>query len=260
MELSHHLVKLFRATNEEAWRKLMVRTLLLDYTNIFRVVADCLEHTAHATNEHDLLFENLAATSLDLDLLLSLLVKHSLYVLSCGVWSRNLICTALPHQLLHHVANLLDEEGHTPLKEVHALWQVERMLDIFVLLDVHFIILNQDNRTFVIVFTAVVWRAKNCNDGWEGSMTTPSVHLVSVYLNLMGANDGDEVVCPQNVLDRVQTEFNGTLTLRVRAEAHLARVAVIHWIRPKQVTKETLERRLLKSIHILDITSAVQLW
>jgi len=87
MELSHHLVKLLRATDEEAWRELMVRTLLLDHANIFSVVADCLEHAAHATDEHDLLFENLAAASLGLVLLCSLVAKHLLYGFSRGVRS-----------------------------------------------------------------------------------------------------------------------------------------------------------------------------
>ena len=48
---------------------------------------DCLEHAAHATDEHDLLFENLAAASLGLVLLCSLVAKQVLYVLSRGVGS-----------------------------------------------------------------------------------------------------------------------------------------------------------------------------
>ena len=91
-------------------------------------------------------------------------------------------------------------------------------------------------------------------------MTTPSVHLIAVNLDLMGTDNRNKVVCTQNFLDRVQTEFNRAFTLRVGAETHFARVTVIHWIRPKKITEETLEGWLDESINIFDVGLGLQLW
>ena len=66
--------------------------------------------------------------------------------------------------MLHHVSDLLHEEGNGPLEEVHALRKMEGMLDIFILFNVHFVIFNQNDRALVVVFAAVVWRAKHRDD------------------------------------------------------------------------------------------------
>jgi len=104
------------------------------------------------------------------------------------------------------------------------------MDNIFVLFNVHFVVLNEDNGTLVVVLAAVVWRAKYCDHRRECLVTSPSVHLVAVYLDLMGADNGDEVISAQDFLHGVESELNTAFALGVRAEAHLSRVAVVHWV------------------------------
>lgn len=96
--------------------------------------------------------------------------------------------------MFHHVPNLLHEEGNGPLEEIHALRQVEGVLHILVLFNVHFVVFDQDNCTLIVILAAIVWRAKHCNNRWEGLMSTPSMHFVAVNLDLMGTDNGDEVV------------------------------------------------------------------
>lgn len=84
-------------------------------------------------------------------------------------------------------------------------------------------------------------------------MSTPSMHLVSIDLDLMGSDDRDEVVSAQDFLDGVQAKFDGALTLRVGAESHLARVTIIHGVRPKQIAQESLKGRLDESIDAFDV-------
>ena len=66
--------------------------------------------------------------------------------------------------MLHHVSDLFHEEGNGPLEEVHTLWKMERVLHIFILFNVHFVVFNQNDRALVVIFTAVVWRAKHRDD------------------------------------------------------------------------------------------------
>ena len=75
---------------------------------------DGLEHAAHAAHEADLLFEDLAAVALgsgllSLFILLGLLLLKDLVnvVAVEAVALSDLIGTALLHQVLHHVADLL---------------------------------------------------------------------------------------------------------------------------------------------------------
>lgn len=57
----------------------------------------------------------------------------------------------------------------------------------------------------------------------------------------------------QDLLDGVQSELDTAFSLGVWAEAHLASVAVIHGVGPKQVTKESLEGRLDESVDTVDV-------
>lgn len=91
--------------------------------------------------------------------------------------------------MFHHVTDFLHKEGNGPFEKIHALGQVERVHDILVLFDIHFVVLDQDHCTLVVVLTTVVWRAKNGDYGWESLVTAPSVHLVSVDLHLMSPDN-----------------------------------------------------------------------
>jgi len=172
---------------------------------------------------------------------------------------RKLTCAALLEELLHHSADFFNQEGYTPLEEIHATRKMERLLHVLVLLDVHFVILNQNYGSLVVVLTAVVWRAKNSNDRWECSISTPSMHLVAINLYLMCSDDTNEVIVAQDVFDRIETKLDGAFTLRVRAEAQLASFTIVHGIRPKQITKETFERRFFEAVYPVDISCAFKL-
>ena len=105
-------------------------------------------------------------SSLSLFILLGLLLlKDGLHLLTVdAILVVNLAGTAPLHQMLHHVSDLFHEEGNGPLEEVHALRQMEGVLHIFILFNVHFVVFNQNDRALVVVFTAVVWRAKHRDD------------------------------------------------------------------------------------------------
>ena len=108
--------------------------------------------------------------------------------------------------------------------------QVKGMDNIFVLFNVHFVVFNQDYCTFVVVFAAIVWRAKNSDHRWERLVTTPSVHFIAINLDLMGTNNRDEVVGAKDFLHWVKTKLYTAFALWIRTEARLSRVAVVHWV------------------------------
>ena len=164
-----------------------------------------------------------------------LLLENRLHVLSnlhALLRLKSVGATSL-HQVLHHVSNLLHEEGHGPFEQVHSLGQVERVHYILVLFNVHFVVFNEDDGALVVIFAAVIWRTENRDNRWEGLMTTPSMHLVSINLDLMSANHRDEIVCPQDLLDGLEAELDGAFALRIRTESHFARVTVVHRVRPQ---------------------------
>ena len=97
-------------------------------------------------------------------------------------------------EINQHIADLFHEERDTPFKEIHLSWQVERVRDIFILLNVHFIVFDQNNSALIVIFTAIIWSTEYCDHRRKGLVASPSVHLVAINLNLMGTNNRDEIV------------------------------------------------------------------
>ena len=95
------------------------------------------------------------------------------------------VLDVLVGQIDQHVAYLLHQEGNTPFKEVHLLRQVERVGDIFILLNVHFIVFDQNNGPLVVILSAIIWCAENCDYRWECLEIAPTMHFVAIYLDLM---------------------------------------------------------------------------
>lgn len=106
---------------------------------------------------------------------------------------------------------------------------------IFILLNVHFVIFDQNNCAFVVVLAAVVWGTENGNNRRESLVAAPAMHLVAVNLHLVGTNDRNEVVGAQDLLDWLKSEFNRTLSLGILAEPDLPSLSVVHRIRPEQI-------------------------
>ena len=161
--------------------------------------------------------------------------------------------------MFHHIADFFHQEGHRPFEKVHALGQVEWVHYVFVLFNVHFVVFDEDHGALVLVFTAIIGRAEDCNDRWEGLVPTPPMHLIAINLHLMRSNHRDEIVGPQDLLHWIQSKLHRTLSLWVRAKSHFSSVTVVHWVGPEQITQETLERWLDEAIHILDIGLGAQL-
>lgn len=122
-----------------------------------------------------------------------------------------------------------------------------------VLLDVHFVVFNEDDGTFVVVLATVVGRAEDGDDTRERLRAPPSVHFVAVQLHLMSSDDRYEVVFLENLLNWVQSEFDRALALRVFAEPHFASLFVVDWVRPQQVTEEARKRRLNMPVDFVDV-------
>ena len=90
--------------------------------------------------------------------------------------------------VVKHTCDLLHEKGHRPGKKIHVVGQVKGLGHIRKLLDVHAGIVNQNHRAFVFVFTAVIWRAKNRDHRGKCFYSSPSVHLVAVWFNLVSSD------------------------------------------------------------------------
>ena len=86
-----------------------------------------------------------------------------------------------------------------------------------------------------MILTAIIWSAKDSNYRWKSLVTSPTMHLVSIDLNLMGSNNRDEIVSAQDLFDWFESEFDGTLSLYVLTESNLSSFAVIHWVGPKKI-------------------------
>lgn len=88
-----------------------------------------------------------------------------------------------------HVADFFHQERDTPFEQIHFSWQVEWMGDIFILLNVHFVIFDQDNCALVVVLSAVVRSTEDSDDRGESLVATPTVHLVAINLDLVSTDD-----------------------------------------------------------------------
>lgn len=82
------------------------------------------------------------------------------------------------------------------------------MVDVLVLLDVHFLVFNQNNRTLITVLPTIVRCAEHCNDRGERLLTGPPMHFVPVNLDLVRSYYGDIVISLQQLLHWLQTEFD----------------------------------------------------
>ena len=136
---------------------------------------------------------------------------------------------------------------------------MERVLDILVLLNIHFIVLNQNDSSFVVVLSAVVGGGEHRDDRGESRIAAPPVHLIAVNLNLMCTDNRDEVVAFQDGFDRLKAEFHGALPLDVLGELDFAGMRVVAGVGPQQVAEEAVERGLDEPVEFVDIFDVVEL-
>jgi hypothetical protein len=68
------------------------------------------------------------------------------------------------HDIEEHFGDFLSKEGYRPGEEVNVSREMKGMLDILILLDVHFVIFNQYHCSLVIVDAAVVGSTEHGNN------------------------------------------------------------------------------------------------
>lgn len=73
------------------------------------------------------------------------------------------VLDVLVGQVDQHVTYFLHQEWDTPFEEVHLLRQVEWVHDVFILFNVHFIVLNEYDGSLVVIFSAIIRRAEYCD-------------------------------------------------------------------------------------------------
>ena len=132
---------------------------------------------------------------------------------------------------------------------------MEGVFYVFVLLDIHFIILNHNHCPFVVVGPTIVRCAKNRNNGGEGLGTSPAMHFESLSLNLVCTYNWKVVVFLKNLFDWFETELYRTLTLTIFRKHNFHGLGVINRICPKDITEYSWKRRLDESINLVDLVN-----
>jgi hypothetical protein len=92
---------------------------------------------------------------------------------------------------------------------------VKWLIDIFVLLDIHPLVFDQDDGALVFVRITIVWRRKHSDHGGEGGGTTPSVHFVPVNLHLMSSDDRQKIILFKYLLEGIEAELVRTFSLHI---------------------------------------------
>ena len=69
----------------------------------------------------------------------------------------------LLQKAVHHLTDLVGQEREGPAEEIQIIWELKGLLDVLVLLNVHFVVLYQDHRALVFERSAVVWRREHRN-------------------------------------------------------------------------------------------------
>lgn len=117
-----------------------------------------------------------------------------------------------------------------------------------ILLQLQIIILEDKNCGFVVITTTVVGRGEDRDHVGEGVFAAPLVHFESFALNLMPAENTEQLVAFKQLLNWFLAEVIGALALGVVLELVVWSVFVVHGVGPQQITENTVERNLLESI------------
>lgn len=107
---------------------------------------------------------------------------------------------------------------------------MEGVIHILVLLNVHLIVLDENNCSFVRICATVIGCRKDCDDRGESLSSSPAMHLIALELNLMSANNREIVILFEEGLNRFQAKLHRTLALLVFREGNLHCLSVVNWI------------------------------
>jgi len=117
------------------------------------------------------------------------------------------------------------------------------MSNIFVLLDVHLIILNQNYSPFIILRSTVFRRAENRNYWWKGFVAAPPVHLITIHLYLMCTDYRYHMVLFQDSFSGFVSKFYWTFSFSIFSKIYFSGCWIVQRIWPKKITQKTLQGR-----------------
>lgn len=128
------------------------------------------------------------------------------------------------------------------------------MFCIIVLLYVHHVVVEFYDSSSVVIDVAVIRRRKNSYHEGKFTVPTPFIKLVSINLRFMRSDDTEQVVLFKKFRHSFSIEVEGTASGGVRFISFRSfAILGVNRISPEYVTIETLSRRLLKTIHRINI-------
>lgn len=84
------------------------------------------------------------------------------------------------------------------------------------------------------------------------------MHLETFLLDLMTAENRQQTVLSQKLLNRFLTKVVGAVTLWVLFEVTMDGLFVVHRVSPHQVTEYTIEGNLLLAIDLINLIELLQ--
>ena len=109
--------------------------------------------------------------------------------------------------MIHHFRYFVHQERKGPRKQIKVIGECEGLLYVLILFYIHLVVLYQNNCALVLVRAAVVGGREHSDHRGERLRSSPSVHFVTIYLNLMCSDYRQEIVFLQYLLYWLQSEF-----------------------------------------------------
>jgi len=79
------------------------------------------------------------------------------------------------------------------------------------------------------------------------------VHFEAIALDLVTSENRQQLVALQQFFHGLLSEVVRTLTLWVVLEVMIGSALIVHWVGPKKVTEDTVERNLLEAINSVNL-------
>lgn len=109
--------------------------------------------------------------------------------------------------MIHHFRYFVHQEWEGPRKQIKVVGECEGLLYVLILFYIHLVVLYQNNRALVLVRAAVVGGREHSDHRGERLRSSPSVHFVTIDLNLMCSDYRQEIVFLQYLLYWFQPKF-----------------------------------------------------
>jgi hypothetical protein len=130
---------------------------------------------------------------------------------------------------------------------------VVRGFCVLVLLQLQIVVFQDQDRGFVFIRTAVVWRREDGDYVREAVFAAPLVHAKAVLLYLVSTEDTQQFVTFEQRLYWLLSEVNRALTIWVVLKVAVYRFIVVHRVSPHQIAERAFQRNLSKPIDLIDL-------